>query len=230
MFLESWFLKYGFQPNPYNGMKLSNLGGAYGARLLGAGTETTKAVMSTVNGKALCFYINSTATSGDNRGQYLRTYFSGVGGGGDAARILATVNAVGVGTVHGLHVGLDFGAYTHKATGQATALRATFNIPNGAMPAGGTYSAAIIEAYLDGTSADPSAVTQFSLVRFVVSGGDATARRKVTKLFTIEDVYDNAAGMVLTAQSEPTWTSKTCLIRIKVNGTAMNLIAVDPAA
>lgn len=228
MSLRGVLLKFGVK-QVGNGMHLTRLGGAYGAELLGAGTTTTKAVMSKVNGKALNFVFSSTATSGDNRGMYLRTYFSGIGGGGDAARIFATVNAVGASTVHGLHASLNFGAYTDKVTGQATAIRATLHIPNGAMPAGGTYSAAIIEAYFDGTSANPAAVTQLSMLRFVVAGGNSTVRQKMTKLFTIEDAYDNAAGMVLTAQNEPTWTGKTCLIRVKINGTDMNLIAVNPA-
>ena len=228
MFLEAWFLKYGMIPSGLNGLKLSSLGGGYGAKLIGAGTSASKATMSTVNGKALSFYINSTATSGDNRGMYLRTYFSGVGGGGDSARIFATVNAAGAGTVHGLHASVNFGGSTHKITGQAAAVRATLHIPNSALPAGGTYSAQIVEVYLDGTSADPSAVTLFAMSRFVIDGGDATARRKVTKFFTIENAYDNAAGMVLSAQNEPSWAGKTCLIRVVINGTPMNLIAVNP--
>jgi len=227
--LQAWFLKMGIGLNG-RGLELNRLGGSYGAQLMGAGTATTPASMSTASGKALSFYINSSATSGDNRGLYLRTYFTGVGGGGDSARIFASVTAAGATTVHGLHASVNFTtATTSKVTGQACAVRATLQIPNGKMPANGTYSALIVEAALDGASADPSGVTQLSLARFIVSGGDATARRKITKFLTIEDAYDNAAGMVLTAQNEPNWAGKTCLIRVLINGVAMNLIAVNPA-
>lgn len=225
---QGWFEKMGIGLTG-SGLQLTRLGGAFGAQLLGAGTANTPAIMSTAGGKALNFYINSTATSGDNRGLYLRTYFNGIGGGGDCARIFATVSAVGATTVHGLHASLNFDASTDKVTGQATAVRATLHIPNGTMPAGGTYSAMIVEMYFDGTSAVPTAVTSLSMLRFVVDGGNATVRQKATKLFTIEGAYDNAAGMVLTAQNEPTWNGKTCLVRVVINGTPMNLIAVDPS-
>jgi hypothetical protein len=208
------------------GLKLCGLGGGKSGLLLSAGSSSRKAATSKANVNFLSFYFDSQATSGDNRGLYLRTYFSGIGGGGDAARVFATVDAVGAGTVHGLHASVNFAAATDKVTGQAAAIRATWHIPNGAMPANGTYSALIAEVYADGNSASPAAVTQHSIARFVVAGGNATARDKVKNLFTIEGVSSASGNMIHTGQNEPTWTGATALIRILINGTAYHLIAV----
>jgi hypothetical protein len=210
-------------------VQLTGLGGAMAGALFGAGSSSNKATKDTANTKFLAFYFDTGATSGDNRGMYLRTYYTGTGGGGDSARIFATVSAA-VGTVHGSHISLNFGSNSNKCTGQGVALRSTIHIPNGgAMPSGGTYAALQAEAYCDGTDSDPSNTTQFSLMRFVVAGGNAAARNKVTKLMTIEGVTTGASNMIQTGQNEPTWASKTCLIRILVGGTPMNLIAVDPS-
>lgn len=207
-------------------LRLTGLGGGFATtNLMGAGTAASPATFATA-GNALQFYFKSTYASGGVRGLYLRTYFED-GSSGDCARIFSTVNE-STGTVQGAHISLSF-ATGAIISGQGIAMRATLHVPNEVMGAFGTYAATQSEVFMDGTSSDPSAATQFTLHRFVVAGGDATARDRVKKLFSIEGVTSGAANMIQTGQSEPTWSSKTCLIRILVGGTPMNLIAVDPS-
>lgn len=207
-------------------IQLTGLGGAFGTTaLMGAGTAASPATWE-VGGNALQFYFKNTYASGGVRGLYLRTYFA-TGSSGDCARIFSTVNTSTT-TVQGAHISLSF-ATGAVLSGQGVAMRATLHIPNEVMGAFGTYAAGQSEVFMDGTTSDPSAATQLTVHRFVVAGGDATARDRVKKLFSIEGVTSGAANMIQTGQNEPTWASKTCLIRILVGSTPMNLIAVDPS-
>ena len=76
--------------------------------LLGAGTSTNKFTTATANTKFMEFRLENSATSGDNRGQYLRLYLSGAGGGGEASRIFTTEKNVAAGNAHGQHCSLNF--------------------------------------------------------------------------------------------------------------------------
>lgn len=121
------------------------------------------------------FRYDSGATAGDNRGEYLRVYYTGAGGGGDCMRLYADVVGVAAANVFGLHVTAGFGESTTggSVTGLAVGCRAQIGLPDVAMAAGGTYGAVMPEIYSYGAAADPSAVTQLSLIR-CVNAGDAT--------------------------------------------------------
>ncbi len=194
-----------------------------GALLHGAGTSTTRPTSATANTKFLSYYIECSATSGDNRGLYLRYYLSG-GAGGEAARLYTSLTAA-AGTAHGAHISLDFTS-PGKVSGLGVAMRATLHIINDTSPTG-TIAAVQAEAWCDGTSSDPS-TAQHSLIRGVVDGGNATAQAKFLNFLSLA-VPSGSGKMVYVGQNEPTWASKTCLIKVLVNGTAMNLIAVDPS-
>jgi len=136
------------------------------------------------------FRYDSGATSGDNRGEYLRVYYTGAGGGGDCMRLYADVVGVAAANVFGLHVSAGFGESTTggAVTGLGVACRATLGLPDVAMAAGGTYAAVMPEIYSFGAAADPAAVTELSFIR-CTNAGDAAG---------IADVDDKAYLLVLT--------------------------------
>ncbi len=144
-----------------------------------AGNSTQRVISSLPNTKFLQFYFDSTATSGDNRGMYLRTYFSGIGGGGDALRVYADVS-VAAANVFGAHISLGLGESTTggKVTGLGVGVRATLGLPNVAMASGGTYAALMAEIYSFGEHSDAGAVTELSYIR-VVNDGHANGKSDV---------------------------------------------------
>lgn len=156
------------------------------------------------------------ATSGDNRGMYLRLYLSGAGIGGEAARVFATVNNVTAATVHGQHTSLSFGA-SGAATGQAIAHRNTIHMPTSALPASNvTYSALQAEIYSDGSASDPSG-NLLSFVR-IVNGGDATGGADVdddAALLDITGVTIATGNMVAASTTEANYSHS---IRVRING------------
>jgi len=199
---------------------LKQKGGANsGALLMGIGTSSSKASNSTASKNFLSFYLNHSNTSGDNRGMYLRTYFSGAAGSGDCARIFATINAVGVANVTGAHISLNLAANTYSITGQAIACRATLHVPNAALVAGGTYAALQAEVYLDGTSSDPRTATQFSLMRLIIDGGNAAAQAKVLNLMSLVNIPADSGGAQMYSPGTSMGTVEGTL-RILLNGTA----------
>lgn len=214
-------LKAGLDVGPDKAVDFKQKGGANsGALLAGAGNSTTKATNSTAGKNFLSFYLNHSNTSGDNRGLYLRTYFSGAGGSGDGARIFTTVNAVGVANATGAHISLNLGATTYSVTGQAIACRATLHVPNAALVAGGTYAALQAEVYLDGTSADPRTATQFSLLRLIIDGGNAAAQAKVLNLMSLVNIPADSGGGQMYSPGTSMGTV-TGTLRILLNGNAM---------
>lgn len=111
---------------------------------LGAGTSSAKADLGATAGNGKSFYFDSSHTSGDMRGEYLRLYFSGAGGSGEALRAFATINDVSVatgGTVNGAHISLGTAGASAAVSGAANALRATFGNAAASTNIGGTCSA-----------------------------------------------------------------------------------------
>lgn len=159
--------------------------------LIKLGISGTPITCAVANMKFISAYLENTATSGDNRGMYLRLYLGGAGGGGEAARIFTTVNNVAAGTAHGAHISLSFAA-TGSITGQGVAGRNTLHIPNAAMTAG-TYAALQAEVYSDGASSDPSGVTQASFIR-VVNDGNATGKGNVEGKFDLMELTGFTSG------------------------------------
>ena len=108
--------------------------------ILGSGTSADLTTTATANTKMMSFYLENSATSGDNRAMYLRLYLSGAGGGGEALRVFTTVNNVAARTAHGAHISLNFGA-TGTVTGQGIAMRATLHLPDVALSSNVTMAA-----------------------------------------------------------------------------------------
>jgi hypothetical protein len=111
------------------------------ALALGGGTSATPMTTAVAGSNFLGFWTQSTATSGDSRGMYLRHYFAGAGGSGEALRAYGTVSNVTAatgGTVNGAHVSLSISGTSGKVSGAGNALRATLslgalNVPGGTL-------------------------------------------------------------------------------------------------
>lgn len=139
------------------------------ALVMGLGTSSGRAQVNAASRNFLSFFFENFATSGDNRGMYLRLYHSGAGGGGEAARIFTTVNDVAAATVHGAHISLNF-ASTGTVTGQGIASRNTLHLANQALASNVTLAATQSEIYCDGSDSDPGDSTLLSFQRFVLGG------------------------------------------------------------
>jgi hypothetical protein len=182
-----------------NTVKAANTDGG----IIKAGTSGSRIVEDTANMKFMSFYFDNGATSGDNRGMYLRQYLTGAGGGGEALRCFTTVEDVAAGTAHGAHISLNFGA-TGTVTGQGIAARCTLHIPDVALVSNVTMAAVEAEIYSDGSTSDPGGSTLLSCF-LVVNGGDATGMADVDDDAVLFDfrgftaatgnmIYDNTGG------------------------------------
>jgi len=155
-----------------SGLSFLNLSGAViGAgrtdgALIKAGSATSRIIKDVADTKFMAFYFDNGASSGDNRGMYLRQYLTG-GAGGEALRVFNTVENVTAGTAHGAHISLNFGA-TGKVSGLGVAMRATLHIANQATQSG-TMAAIQAEIYSDGTTSDPAS-SVVSCIRVVNDG------------------------------------------------------------
>lgn len=187
------------------------------ALLMGLGTPSAPAATDVADGKFLSFYLENTATSGDNRAMYLRLYTSGAGGGGDALRVFHTVNNVAAATAHGAHISLNFGT-TGTVTGQGIAMRATLHMPSTALASNVTMSAVQAEIYSDAATSDPGGSTLLSYFR-VVNGGDATGGADVDDdavLFDIQGHTIATGNMVAASATEANYSHS---VKVRVNST-----------
>jgi hypothetical protein len=190
---------------------------------MGVGTSTSRAQANAASRNFLSFYFENFATSGDNRGMYLRQYLSGAGSGGEAARIFNTVNNVAAGTAHGAHISLSF-ADTGTVTGLGVAMRATLHIANQATQAG-TMAAIQAEINSDGATSDPAG-SQLSYIR-VVNGGNTTGGADVDDdayLFDIQGHTIATGNMVAASATEANYSHS---IRARVGSTVVYLMCAS---
>ena len=205
-------------------LKFNGLGGGFGAKLLGAGTSASPAIMSTVGTNAIQFYVRHTGASGDNRLMYLRLYLQG-GAGGECLRAFTTVNT-SAGTAHGAHISLSF-ALTKALSGLGVASRNTLHLPNDTS-ATGTLAATQSELFLDGTSATLGTAA-VALHRYIVDGGDATAKARVKNLLSLS-IPTGAGNMRETGIVAATMAAATTeAIRINIEGVGTRFIPIATA-
>lgn len=205
---------------------LSGTGAANTAVLLGGGTAAAPNTTATANKNFVEFRASTTATDAgsDSRLFYLRFALDGsTTGGGETARIFTNVNAA-VGTAHGAHTSLSFGA-SGSVSGQAIASRNTLHLKSGT--ATGTVAPLQAEIYLDAADSAPPAASH-SLFRGIVAG-DATNKASVTTALSLEGVQATAASsgvadMVTTGAADTTSNTR---IKIKINGTEYWLLATS---
>jgi hypothetical protein len=120
------------------------------ALLFGSGTSASYKTKSTADKNFLGFYLESSATSGTSRGQYLKLKLSG-GAGGEAGRFFTTNESnTPADTVNGVHNSLSFGTTVGNVTGLGNASRNTVHIPGRAI--NGTINGVMSEFYGDAAS------------------------------------------------------------------------------
>ena len=205
---------------------LSNNGANTVALLHGLGTSTTPVQTSSGSVNFLGYWVQTSATSGDVRGLYMRLFFTGIGGPGEAARLFSTVSNVVASTVRGAHISLDFAA-TGTVTGLGAALECTLHIPNQGTQSG-TMAAIKLAINSDGSTSDPSGAA-LSYIR-VDNQGDATGGIDVDDDVYLFDIQGHTIGngnLVEVAQAE---TSYEHNIRIRVGSTIMYLMCADDRA
>ena len=99
------------------------------ALVLGGGTSGDPITTATANKNFLGFWTESTATTGDSRGLYVRHYVNGAGSG-EALRAYGTISYAGAagvgGTINGAHISLSVNSGA-SVSGQAHALRVTLD-------------------------------------------------------------------------------------------------------
>lgn len=138
---------------------------AHSGTLLGSGASGATHALGSTADNALEFYLTGTHTTGDMRGMYLRLYFAGAGGSGEAARIFSTINNVSVatgGTVNGAHISIGTSGGSAAVSGAANALRATFGIAAASTNIGGTCSVIQVDTDFDTAVTVP---TNFAFLR-----------------------------------------------------------------
>jgi len=183
-----------------------------------AGSSSAPITFTSANTKTLQYYFNNKATSGDNRGMYLRLYLSGAGSGGEAARIFTTINDVACGTAHGAHISLNF-ADSGELSGLGVAGRNTLHIPDDAGWTGGNLSPLMAEIYSDGAASDPDGVTNLSYIQ-IVNGGDSSGIADVDDDINLLSIQGHtiASGNMIVADTDETKFSHKA--RIIIGSTA----------
>lgn len=207
------------------GVDFGNVTGA--ALLHGGGTSTYPLVNSTADKNFMGYWVQSSATSGTSRGQYVRLYLSG-GAGGEAIRGYTTVsNDTPVDTVNGAHLSLSFGASAGNVTGEGQAMRATLHIPNRTL--GGTTAAIKAELYADGTTSSSAALSNGAFIRCVAAGdatGVAAAVDTTGYFISIDGLTANSGKMFRVAAP----TTLAASLRCRVGATTYYLPLYSAAA
>ncbi len=180
-----------------------------------AGKSSARVITSSAL-KFLQYYLESTATSGDIRGMYMRLYLSGAGAGGEAARLFTTINDVACGTAHGAHISLGF-ASSGELSGLGVAGRNTLHIPDDAGWTGGTLAALQAEIYSDGTASDPDGVTELSFIR-VINDGHSNGKADVDTDAFLLSLQGMAAGTGKIVEIGTSMGTVTGTLKIKIAG------------
>jgi hypothetical protein len=187
--------------------------------IVGGGANGTPLTTATGDKSYGLFYTQSTASTGTQRGIYWKHFLGDTTPSGEAARFYTVVNAIGATDAHGVHASLAYGAGM-TCTGESAALRSTLEVPDAVL--GGTNGSLYTELWAGGTTSDMSN-GQFQ--RYVF-GGNATGIGVLddsTALFSIEGNSIGSGNMVFASGK----ADGTHLIRIRINGVAYYLMAVN---
>ena len=191
---------------------------AHSGLLIGAGASGATHALGATADNGLEFYLDATHTTGDMRGEYLRLYFSGAGGCGEALRAVGTINGVSVGaggTVNGAHISLTSTGAGAKVAGQANALRVTFGAA-ASVALGGTCAALLVDTDFDNGATVP---TNFAFIRCT----DVNSKKAVNLM----RIPDAAAGAVLATHTVQGLTHSIKII--SEDGTPYYIMCTDAA-
>lgn len=148
------------------GVSLGKLGTTSTSILEGFGSSASPVALGTDAKNAFSYYLDTTHTSGDVRGMYLRLYFSGAGGSGEALRAFSTINGVAAGlggTVNGAHVSLGLTGAGAGIAGQGFGLRVNLDAAASVTAIGGSQSAvAMLESNI---ATGPTVPTDLAFLR-----------------------------------------------------------------
>ncbi len=163
-------------------------------KLTGSGKSGTNTELGTSAGNALSFYLDALHTTGDMRGMYMKLFFSGAGGSGEAGRFYSVVNNVTAatgGTVNGAHISLDFVGASAAISGAGNALRATFGISDPlSTTVGGTCAVIQADTFMDTAITVP---TTLAFLRCTDSG--------VKTCGNLLNIANVASGAILAAHT-----------------------------
>ena len=211
-------------PKNFNG----GLVGAKTAALLhGGGTSSNPLTVATANKNFMSYWVENSATSGDNRGLYLRQYIAGAGGGGEAARIFSTVSDVAAGTVHGAHISLSFGT-SGTVTGQGIAGRFTLHMPATALASNVTMAAVEAEIYSDAVTSDPGGSTLLSYF-LVNNGGNTTGGADVDDDVVLFDIQGHTIGAGNLVEASTTEANYSHSVKVRVGSTLYYMMLASAA-
>jgi len=182
------------------------------ATVLGGGTSADPIVMPTAGTNAVGIWTSSTATSGDSRLAYLRHYFSGAGGSGEALRAYGTVNNVTAatgGTVNGAHISLSVTGASGAVSGSGHASRHTLDLGAATNP-GGTLSVVEVDTSIAADATIPASAA-FLGVNNVGSGK--------LGLFMRATNMDTSACFKTGLTAATVNAATTAALKVSVNGT-----------
>lgn len=189
---------------------------AAGALLLGVGTSASPATTAVADKMFVELRTQSTATSGDSRGVYVRHELKGAGGSGESLRGNTNVTAA-VANAHGAHDSVAFQT-GGSITGQCAGHRAGLIIPDRAMAANGTYYAAMAEIWVEGNDSDISAVTKHAVLEVAVNGGgNAAAKNKVLNMASFDHGGTDGSGYAIYSHDHDPGNADGS-IRVLING------------
>lgn len=197
------------------------------AVLLGGGTSALPNTSSTADAKFIEFRCKTTATSGDNRLAYLRYEQAGAGGGGEALRAF-TVMTAALGTAHGAHLSLLTTSTTGYVTGLGAGMRATLQVANAAVPAGGTYYGAQVEIYSDGASSSVAAVTKHAVLN-IAATGNATGMATVLNAIAIDGTSAADATKMISSVRLAELPANSVAFAVLINGVRYYVPCVLPS-
>jgi hypothetical protein len=191
---------------------------AAGALLLGVGTSASPATTAVADKMFIELRTQSTATTGDSRGIYVRHELKGAGGSGESLRGNTNVTAAAA-NAHGAHDSVAFQT-GGSITGQCAGHRAGLIIPDRAMAANGTYYGAMAEIVIEGNSSDISPVTKHAVLEVSVNGaGNAAAKDKVLYMMSFDHGGTDATGKTIYSHDHDPGNAAGS-IRVMVNGVA----------
>ena len=198
---------------------------AANAILMGYGTSGDPSTTSTANKSFIEFRTESTATSGDSRGFYLRHSLNGAGVSGEAIRAFSKIDAAAA-TCRGAHVSLDV-ATAGSCSGLGIGVDNQILVHDGALT-GGTYSAVNSEIYSAGSSTDVSGVTKISFFR-ISAGGDSTGAANVDDNAFFLDASGVAAGSGNIIDTDITTHTAYGGLKVNIPGVGTRWIALVSA-
>jgi hypothetical protein len=191
--------------------------------LMGVGTSANPVVTATADAKFVEIRAKTTATSGDNRLQYLRYEIGGAGAGGECLRAFTDLTAAAT-TAHGAHISLQADS-TGYVTGLGVGVRGQLYVGDAAVAANGTYYGMQAEIYSEGTSSSLAATTTHAILS-IAATGNATGAAKVLNAMAVDGISAADATKMISSVRLAELPAGTVGIGVLVNGTRYYIPAV----